>query len=112
MEKNMNSYMEMGYTAGTKLRAEKDWIRENASVLTDGKQNIKQVREFIFKVATQAEEPIPVLLTKSDSQLKRNWTDILSYITGAYNGAISKPEKPVQEKPTSNHQGSKYIPNK
>lgn len=115
MEKNnMNEFMKMGYAAGVRLRGEKDWIRENAAILTDGRQNIKSVREFIFKVATKAEEPIPVLLTKSDSQLRRNWTDILSYVTGAYNGAISKPEviKAKETPKNSNNQGSKFIPKK
>lgn len=93
-----NNTLDMGFKAGVKLKDKKSWIVENAINLTDGKQNVKQAREFIFKVATEAEEPIPTILTRSDAQLKRAWTEILCYITGAYNGAISKEENNGAEK--------------
>ncbi|EOU2097159.1 hypothetical protein C0L75_03305 [Clostridium perfringens] len=89
--------LDMGYKVGKKLSNKKDWIKEQASILTCGTINVGKAKEFMFQVATEAEEPIPLLLTKTESQLKRQWTDILCYITGVYNGCIKASKNTGKE---------------
>lgn len=95
--KQEDNLVDMGFKAGSKLKSEKNWVVKNSTILTDGKQNVKQARDFIISVATKAQEPIPLFLTKSEAQIKRGWTNVLCYITGVYNGVISNAEAPTIE---------------
>lgn len=86
----MKSIIALGYKTGVKLKAERNWVKSQIFLITDGTQNITKAKEIAFKCAVASQEAVPHLFLESDEYLKEHWNDVLAYFTGLNNGSLQQ----------------------